>query len=265
MRAFNSPRSSALGASGTLAQASAVQATPASWRSNWTVRIDRSCMRYWTAFGLLRCNSTAGRSCESISRRREAGKVIGQDFNVFFRKQLRHRGHVPVEVGAGPGLEAAQLRSQIGELLAREPRNVLQAQKRRAMALHAVVLLGEASSGGRVFRRGLVRRGRRFLPREIRRELVHVRVREAGGPRRHLRILAVALAEQVELQRDGLRRLTGEGRLGRVGRISAGAVADDAGLRFLRDFFGGERGASRDKRGGKHRRRAAVTATHLLP
>src|SRR5438128_1718219 len=158
MRAFNSPRSSALGASGTLAQASAVQATPASWRSNWTVRIDRSCMRYWTAFGLLRCNSTAGRSCESISRRREAGKVIGQDFNVFFRKQLRHRGHVPVEVGAGLGLEAAQLRSQIGEPLARAPPNVLQAQERRAMALHPVVLPSVSSTRGRGLRRGPVLR-----------------------------------------------------------------------------------------------------------
>src|SRR5207244_2354698 len=103
-------------------------------------------------------------SCLSISGRGEAGKIISEDFDVLFREQLCRRGHVPVEIGSGLVLEAPQLRSQIGELLAREPRNVLQAEKCGTMALHAMVLLGKASSGGGVFRSRLMRSGRRFLP-----------------------------------------------------------------------------------------------------
>src|SRR5882762_10062755 len=95
-------------------------------------------------------------SCLSISERGEAGKIVGQYFDVLFREQLCRRGHVPVEIGSGLVLEAAQLRSQIGELLAREPRNVLQAEECGAMALHAMVLLGEVAPGRSVLRGGLV-------------------------------------------------------------------------------------------------------------
>src|SRR6267378_2233838 len=202
----------------------------------------------------------------SIAGRGEAGKIVGKYFDVFFREQLGRRGHVPVEIGPGPCLEAAQLRSQIGELLPREPRDVLQAEKRRPVALHAVILLGEATSRRRVLPCGLVRRGCGSLSGEVRGKLVHVRVGEAGGDRRHLRILAIALAKKEKLHRDELRRLTGERRQGRVGRVPAGAVADGADLGLRWNFLGSGSGAGGEKRkrGGKHRRRAAVTV-HFVP
>src|SRR5437870_3304851 len=157
-RALSWLRCSALGAAGTFAHARAVHATPASWRSNSTTWV--VCMRYWTAFSLLRCNRTARGACSSISGRGEAGKIVCEYFDFIFREQLCRRGHVPVEIGSGPRLEAAQLRSQIGELLPRQPRDVLQTEECGTMALNAVILLGEATSRRSVFPRGLVRRGR---------------------------------------------------------------------------------------------------------
>src|SRR5258708_22165057 len=92
-------------------------------------------------------------------------------------------------------------------------------------------------------------------------EVVHVGVREARGHRRHLRILAVAFAEHEELHRDELRRLPGEGRHCRVGRVSPGTVTGEAGLRLLWDLFGCGTVGGKTKRGGKHHRRATAVAT----
>src|SRR6266850_4249526 len=196
----------------------------------------------------------------SIAGRGEAGKIVGKYFDVFFREQLGCRGHVPVEIGPGLCLETAQLRSQIGELLPRQPRDVLQPQERRPVALHAVILLGEATSRRSVFPCGLVRRGRGSLTGEVCCKLVHVRVGEVGYDWRHLRILAVTLAKKEKLHRDELRRLTGERRQGRIGRIPAGAVTDGADLSLRWNLGSGSgAGGEKRKRGGKHRRRAAVT------
>src|SRR5258708_8400445 len=73
-------------------------------------------------------------------------------------------------------------------------------------------------------------------------ELVHVRVREAGGHRRHLRVLAVALAEHEELHRDELGRLSGERGHGGGGWIFPRAAPGGPNLCPCRGPFGGGRG-----------------------
>ena len=92
------------------------------------------------------------------------------------------------------GLEAAQLRSQVLELLPGETRDVLLAEQGRAVALHTVELLSELLSDRGVGRVRLVGRWRRLLHGEIGREIAHVGIAEVRGHRRHLRVLAVTFA-----------------------------------------------------------------------
>src|SRR6267154_1043395 len=176
MRAFNSRRSSGAGVSGTRAHACVVQATPPSWRSNSTIRVDGSCMHSLDSLRRAMLQPYPKPARSSIPERGKAGEVVGEDFDVFFRQRLCRRAHIAVEFATRARFETAQLCLEIGELLAGQARNVLQPQERRTMALHAIELLRELRPGGGVLRRGLVRRGGRSLLGEVRGKLVHVRI-----------------------------------------------------------------------------------------
>ena len=117
-------------------------------------------------------------------------------------------------------------------LLPREPRHLLLAEELRSVALRAVELRRELGPGLGVLGARAVPRRRRRLLREVSGELVKVAVRELRRHRRHLRILAVALAEHVQRGRDELRRLPGDRRHCRIGRVAALAVAGGAGIRI---------------------------------
>src|SRR3990172_7585081 len=59
----------------------------------------------------------------------QASEIVRQHFDVRLRQPLDGRRHVAIGVVADAGLEPAQLRFQIGELLAGKARNVLQAEQ----------------------------------------------------------------------------------------------------------------------------------------
>jgi len=61
---------------------------------------------------------------------------------------LRRGGHIAVHVIARARLESLELRAQVLALLAGEPRDMLLALERRAMARDAMVLFGQAPSRG---------------------------------------------------------------------------------------------------------------------
>src|SRR5205085_8745497 len=145
-------------------------------------------------------------------------------------------------------LEGAQLREQILVLLAREPRHLLLAEELRSVALRAIELLRELGPRLGILGARAVPRRRRRLLREVSGELVEVAVGELRRHRRHLRILAIALAEHVERGREELRRLAGERGHRRIGRIAALAVARSAGIRIR-----GARRRRKEERNGKRR------------
>src|SRR5678815_5363298 len=101
------------------------------------------------------------------------------------------------------------------------------------MTLHAVKSLRELRPGGRVGRVRVVGRRLRLLRGEIGREIVHVSIAEVYRHRRHLRVLAVALAKLKQLGGDELCRLAGERGYDWISRIARRPVARDADLRLL--------------------------------
>src|SRR5205085_10517913 len=76
-------------------------------------------------------------------QRSESSNIVDEHIDVLVRQRLRGGCHVAIEVRARLGLEAAQLRFQILELLPGESRDVLLTKQRGAVTLRAVKLLRE--------------------------------------------------------------------------------------------------------------------------
>src|SRR5258705_9518789 len=96
-----------------------------------------------------------------------------------------------------------------------------------------MVLFGQAPAGSDLIRRSFARRWRGLLRREISTEVIDVGIAQVRCERRHLRVLAPALAEHDELCRDELLGLAGERRNGGIGGIFLRSLGGFAGLRLF--------------------------------
>src|SRR5262245_12671181 len=163
----------------------------------------------------------------------EARNVVGQVLDVLLADRLGNAGHVARVVGARAGLERLQLPDHVLGVLARDARDLVLALHPSQVAHGAQDLVGLLLAARDALRIGLERDRLRILRREVVGEVEHVVARELLEERRHQAVAAPALLEVLELQVDVARGLPGEDRVLTARRVAVGAVAGDAGPRFL--------------------------------